>query len=93
MSHTQFILLTGIVGFYAVLLAYLLLRICARSYSSLRPRAAYQVEKVFDVMARMRRPFARSCQSWHEQVVLDLTRIARSSDQNAAASRHPGVLC
>jgi hypothetical protein len=92
MSQAQFILLTGIVGFYVLLLAYLLLRACAGYYRSVRPYAAHRMEKIFDAVARMRLRRARSRQQvWHAQVVLDLTRVARS--HSVAASRHHKALC
>jgi hypothetical protein len=90
MSKAQGILLIGIVGFYLLLLAYLLLRVCAMAYRSLRPHLTHGMEKVFDAAARMRLRQARTRQVWHAQVVLDLTRVAR---QSAVASRHPKALC
>jgi len=91
MSKAQGILLTGVLGFYGLLLACLLLRVCAVSYRSLRPHIRHGMEKVFDAVARMRLRQARTRQQvWHAQVVLDLTRVAR---QSAVASRHPKALC
>jgi hypothetical protein len=90
MSKAQGILLTGIVGFYVLLLACLLLRACAMYYRSLRPHVAHGMEKIFNAVARMRLRHARTRQVWHAQVVLDLTRVARHS---AVASRHPKALC
>ncbi|HEV7858039.1 MAG TPA: hypothetical protein VGO91_05370 [Pyrinomonadaceae bacterium] len=91
MSKAQVIWLTGIVGFYVLLLAYLLLRASVMSYRSLRPGIARGMEKFFDAVARMRLRHTRtSPQVWHAQVVLDLTRVAR---QSAVASRHRKALC
>ena len=91
MSKAQAILLTGILGFYVLLLAYLLLRACAMFYRSLSTHITRGTEKVFDVVARMRLRDRRARTVWHEQVSLDLTRVARQSA--AVASRHPKALC
>ncbi|HEY0005661.1 MAG TPA: hypothetical protein VGB17_12695 [Pyrinomonadaceae bacterium] len=76
MSKVQFILLVSIVGFYALLLACLLLRVCAASYLRLQARLAPVFKRVCgELSARRRRAWESA--PMHQAVVLDLQRITR----------------
>jgi hypothetical protein len=90
MNKVQFILLLSIVGFYALLSAYLLLRVCAGCFRFLREALAPKFESVSRELA-VRRGRAWTREGWHEAVVLDLQRAARTAA--APASSQHKALC
>jgi hypothetical protein len=76
MSKAEYTLLASVIGFYILLFAYLLMRVCAASVRAFWPSAPPQIRKASRPVAR-NRAWTRAV--WRERLAPDMERSERAA--------------